>query len=269
MNVRKQLLRWQVCLAIAVPAGDDERMASQIKNAAVVSNVEEVSLQGSADLGYWQEVLKAEQLEPIAAEGKTQILLIAADAKYMGLRFRELSCSVFARDVSGLTNLSGSFLLRAFNSRRSFAWIERTFFRTPYYHGDVAVQCEPPSIRLELPSARFEAHSGQSLKDMPDTFKINGWHGPVFLPSSPGTSIEKSKLFFAYVLGSTLEFAFDPARDVLTLPASSEPPFQALRESNFRPQLWSVRPAAMHAKSKTYSRGKCPPFVAETFDTQQ
>lgn len=238
-------------------------MANSIKNAAVVTNVEEVSLRGAADLDYWQESLKSEQLEPIPADGKAQVLLIAADAKYMGLRFRELSFAVIARDVSGLTNLSGSFLVRAFNSRRSFAWIERTFFRTPYYFGDVAVQCEPPSVRLNLPNATFEVRAGQSLMDRPDTFQINGWHGPVFLPSSPGTTPEKSKLFFAQVLGSTLEFAFEPARDVLTLPASSEPPFPVLRESNFLPQRWIVRPASRHAKSKTYSRGKSPPFVAD------
>lgn len=241
-------------------------MARQIKNAAVVTDVVDVSLLGTADLSYWQAALKPEQLEPIDHNGRAQILIIAADAKFMGLRFRELSFAVFARDVSGLTDLSGSFLVRAFNSRRSFAWIERAFFKTPYYHGAVAVQWEPPLVQLQLPNLAFDVRSGQSLKQMPDTSKIMGWHGPVFLPSKPGIAVAKSKLFFAHVMGLTQEFPFDPARDTLTLPDSAEPPFQALRDSGFRPAKWSVRPLAVHSKSKTYSRGDCPPFVAEVIE---
>jgi hypothetical protein len=241
-------------------------MPKSIKYAAVVTDVIDVSLLGTADLGYWQSALQAEQLEPIEHEGQAQILILTADAKYMGLRFRELSFAVFARDVSGLTNLTGSFLLRAFNSRRSFAWIERTLFKTPYYPGAVTVEWEPPLIQVRLRSSTFEVRSGQSLKTMPDTSKIMGWNGPVFLPSKPEIAVAKSKLFFAHVMGLTQEFAFDPARDVLTLPDTAEPPFLALRESNFRPTNWSVRTAAMHSKSKTYSRGDCPPFVAEKIE---
>jgi hypothetical protein len=79
-------------------------MASQIKNAAVLHNVNEVSLLGAADLENWRRRLEPEQLEPVAHEGRAQLLIIAADAKFMGLRFRELSFSVFARDVSGPDN---------------------------------------------------------------------------------------------------------------------------------------------------------------------
>ncbi len=244
-------------------------MARQIKNAAVVTDVVDVSLLGTADLSYWQYALKAEQLEPIEHEGNAQILIIAADAKYMGLRFRELSIAVFARDVSGLTNLSGSFLIRAFNSRRSFAWVERTIFKTPYYFGDISVQWETPLIQLKFPSVNFEVRSGQGVKMNSDRMQVLCWHGPVFLPSKPGTAAAKSKLFFAQVIGATEEFAFYPTCDVLTLPESAEHPFQVLRESGFRPTKWWVRPSAQHTKSKTYSRGDCPPYPNETLSEVQ
>jgi hypothetical protein len=88
-------------------------MASQIKYAAVLHNVNEVSLLGTADLEYWRRRLEPEQLEPVTHEGHAQLLIIAADARFMGLRFRELSFGISARDTSGLTNLSGSYLIRA------------------------------------------------------------------------------------------------------------------------------------------------------------
>ncbi len=62
-------------------------MPGKLKIAAVVHNVIEVSLLGTADLEYWRKWLKPEQLEPIPLEGQAQLQIIAADAKYMGLRF--------------------------------------------------------------------------------------------------------------------------------------------------------------------------------------
>jgi hypothetical protein len=238
-------------------------MQNNIKNAAVVHNVNEVSLQGSADLDYWQQILKPEELEPVAKDGLAQVLLIAADARFLGLRFRELSFSVLARDVSGLTKLSGSYLIRAFNSRRLFAWIERTFFATPYYHGDVQVESEPPGFVLQLSGQRLAASLDFANRNPNVEYELSSWHGPVFLPRSHGTSIAESKLFFARLWNGRVEVPFDSGEDNFTLPDTSTPPFPELRASNFSPRLWICGATASHAKSKTYARGKCPAFSPE------
>lgn len=238
-------------------------MTSKIKIAALVHNVTEVSLLGTADLDYWRKRLEPEQLEPVAAEGKAQLLLIAAEAKFLGLRFRELSFSLLARDVSGLTNLSGSYLIRAYNSRRSFAWIERTFFHTPYYCDDVIVESEPPSFALGAPSRRLAAKLDYSSKNPNEVYELNTWQGPIFLPRSSGTTTAESKLFFARVWKGRVKIPFDQNGDKFFMNDASETPCAEWQASNFSPRTWVCGTEASHAKSKPYTRGKCPPFSPE------
>ena len=240
-------------------------MKNHLKIAAVVHNVTEVSLLGTADLEYWRRRLEPEQLEPVAAEGQAQLQLIAAEAKFLGLRFRELSFSVLARDVSGLTNLSGSYLLRAYNSRRSFAWIERTFFHAPYFCDAVMVESEPPSFALGAPRSRLTAKLDYSSKNPNEVYDLNTWQGPVFLPSSSGTAAAESKLFFARVWKGRIEIPFDQNGDKFLMNDASESPCAEWQASNFLPRTWVCGTEASHAKSKTYARGKCPEFTPESF----
>jgi len=235
-------------------------MPGKLKIAAVVHNVIEVSLLGTADLEYWQKQLEPEQLEPVAAQGQAQLSIIAAEAKFLGLRFRELSFSVLARDTSGQTDLSGSYLIRAFNSRRSFAWIERTFFHTPYHSGNVAVESEPPSFSLHLPGLSLGAKLEYSGKNPNEVYELNTWQGPVFLPKRAGTNSAESKLFFARLWNGRVEIPFDEHDDDFSLKDASETPCAEFAASNFSPRTWVCGTEASHAKSKTYTRGKCPAF---------
>src|SRR5262245_35602452 len=119
-------------------------MTSTVKYVAQLAHVREVSLLGTADLAYWKDHLRPEDLVPAEVDGRAQILIIAADMKWMGIRFREVSFSV-------LVDPPGAYLVQAFNSSRMLAWCERTFFSTPYYHGDVRVSAAyPPSVELRL-----------------------------------------------------------------------------------------------------------------------
>jgi hypothetical protein len=235
-------------------------MTSKIKIAALVHNVIEVSLLGTADLEYWRKKLEPEQLEPIPLNGTAQLLIMAANAKYMGLRFRELSFSVIARDTSGLTDLSGSYLIRAFNSRRSFAWVERTFFHTPYYCDDVTVESEPPSIGLGAPRQRLAAKLDYSSKNPNEVYDLNTWQGPVFIPRRSGTAVADSNVFFARVWNGRVEIPFDQNGDKFSINDASETPCVEFQASNFSPRTWFCGTEATHAKSKTYTRGKCPPY---------
>ena len=68
-----------------------------MKYVAELAHVREVSLLGSADLGFWAERLRGEGLTPVEHAGRARVLVVACDSKFFGVRFRELSFSVFVR----------------------------------------------------------------------------------------------------------------------------------------------------------------------------
>lgn len=112
----------------------------------VVSPVREVTLVGRADLGHWQRNLAVHGLHPTDANGSAEMLLSSCEARFKGIRFRELSVSVFVTQFAGGRTRDGAFLLRAFNSIRFFAFVERTMFRTPYYPQQVALDPQVPAF---------------------------------------------------------------------------------------------------------------------------
>ena len=105
----------------------------------------EVSLLGAADLAFWNDRLAREDLAPAERDGKAQVLVISAEGKFRGFRFRELSFSVLVAPPDARVGRDAVYLLRAFNSRRFFAFCERFFFSTPYYPGDVRVSASVPA----------------------------------------------------------------------------------------------------------------------------
>ncbi len=129
-----------------------------MKYVAELAHVREVSLLGSADLGFWAERLRGEGLTPVEHAGRARVLVVSCSSKFFGVRFRELSFSVFVRrpDASGgvgrpAPSADAAFLVQAFNSSRFFAWSERTWFSTPYRHGTIDVDVGlPGSLRLGL-----------------------------------------------------------------------------------------------------------------------
>src|SRR5215218_5136234 len=123
-----------------------------IKYVAQLAHVREVSLLGTADLAYWTERLRSERLTPDECEGNAQVLVIAADARFKGMRFREVSFSILVHRPGAAAAVTGDaaagdagFLAHAFNSSRFFAFCERAFFSTPYYHGRIAVSATVPA----------------------------------------------------------------------------------------------------------------------------
>ena len=126
------------------------RTTTNIRYIAEPQHVREVTLTGTTDLEFWTDYLKAEGLAPVRCGDDGQIVIVAAEMVYLGLRFTEVSFSVRAV----LTQSSGSEgmrLLHAFTSSRVFAWCERTIFATPYGHGEGHVSVHgPPSVRLDV-----------------------------------------------------------------------------------------------------------------------
>ncbi len=234
-------------------------MSAKFRIAAEVHNVREVSQLGSADLGYWQDRLAKVDLQPVVENGRARLLLISAEMRYLGVRFRELSINALVTADNPLGQ-PGAFLTQAFNSFRPFAWSERTLFDTPYAHGDVRVgTAASPAIELHMRGEEvFSARQGASPGDRSPPVK-DLWQGPVFLPIVDGRDARDGKLFYAIVLGLTRTYAFDPAADHFFLhPTAMLPGVQALRESGYLPEQWIARVQAGHVKSVTYRRSNPP-----------
>jgi hypothetical protein len=242
-------------------------MNTPVKWAAELAHVREVSLRGTADLAFWKDRLMKEDLFPAESDGQAQLLIVAADLKYMGVRFRELSLSVLVSWLQEGTGQDAAYLVRAFNSCRLFAFCERVFFSTPYYHGDVGVSASfPASIHIvQKGEVVFRAEmgaGGSGPAREPSRCGEDGWEGPVFLPESRRGKGRQGNLFFARIRGQTQSYSFLAAKDSVTIrPSSDSEVLQALLDSHFVAKEWAVREDATHAKSKTYKRTEVLPTV--------
>lgn len=220
-------------------------MSKSVSYPVVVKDVREVTLRGRADLDQWAEVLRGEGLKAYQPAGQAELLMITADLTWMGFRFQELSISVLTSESVDGSTQDGAYLLRAFNSKRSFAFMERTMFKTPYYPAQVTIQTDPAVVRLsEDGRVVFNA---QRCSDAPPTRRIDDvWEGPTYLPSK--------HVFYARLTGATDVFTVDPS-DVFDLqPSAHSDLFQRLIETNFAIYEWHVRPVAIHYKSNTLKR---------------
>lgn len=222
----------------------------------------EVTLIGTADLAYWAERLMREDLAPIERDGFAQVMIIAADSKYMGVKFREVSFAVLASGRHDGRRQEGAYLLQAFNSCRFFAFCERLFFSTPYDHADVLMSAAfPPRVEIGRGgSVVFRAElkpDDATAPHQPAGWGEHAWLGPVFLPMKTRHGDGKRKhgrAFFARLIGHTFVFGFREDRDCLSITPGGVEALQTLVDSGFTPREWLVRPDAVHAKSKTYRR---------------
>lgn len=221
-----------------------------------ISGVQEVSLLGTAELGFWEKKLGPEGFPPLPVDGRAELMVSSTNAKFHGIPFRELSFSVFVSRKANASSAEGVYLVRAFNSVRFFAFVERTFFSTPYSPGDLVVESGPPT-RVELRENgrilfHVETPGDRPSSTQPSNPQEDEWQGPLFLPLQRRDSARK--FFYARLRGVTTVVPFDPERDVCTLTASPNyPVFAWLIDSAFTPRKWILRPDATHAKSKTQS----------------
>jgi hypothetical protein len=238
-------------------------LTEPIKYVAELSHVREVTLLGTADLAYWAERLTREDLTPIERDGFAQVMIIAADSKHMGVKFREVSFSILASGRHDERTQKGAYLLQAFNSCRFFAFCERVFFSTPYAHADVLVSAAfPPRVQIGR-RGRATFHTELKPNDataphQPPGWGEHAWLGPVFLPASTRHRDGKRphrRMFFARLIGHTFVYDFREDRDSMSITPDGVEAIHSLVESHFTPREWLVRPDAAHAKSKTYHRG--------------
>lgn len=240
----------------------DMRTNTNIRYVAEPKHVRELTLSGTADFGFWSDFLKAEGLAPVSNGDGAQVVIVAAEMVYFGLRFTEVSFSVRA----ALTKRSGSEgmrLLHAFTSNRVFAWCERTIFATPYGHGECHISVAgPPSVRLKAQGERVFSAEMSSSGRAPLRAADESWEGPVFLP--PRGAATGALLFFGRLKGHTVAYEFSSGDRFAIEPSAAGGVLQPLLDSRFQPQEWVVRADATHGKSKTYKRtaffAHDPPF---------
>jgi len=245
----------------------DTQRNKPIKWAAKLAHVREVSLRGVADLGYWKERLARECLVPDEKDGHAQILIIAGDLKFKGIRFRELSFCVLVDIERDGSQQEGAYLLQAFSTSRLLSFCERVFFSTPYRHGHVRVSASLPAsaevgVDGDCPFKVAMADNDASVAREPSHDGVDGWEGPVILPTTRPSQRGKGKMFFARVEGRTRTYPFHAANDAIAIrPSPHSEVFQALIDSHFVATEWILREDALHAKSKTYSRAKMLPNI--------
>ncbi|MBI1901767.1 MAG: DUF2071 domain-containing protein [Planctomycetia bacterium] len=233
--------------------------AKRVRYIAEISRVRDVTLLGEADLTFWRDRLERESLHPAAHDGKARLIVSSTDAKYMGIAFREVSISVFVSRREDGAGEDGVFLVHAFNSSRLFAFVERTFFGTPYYPGEIEVEARlPAAMRVRkgqetLLQAEMSVASSVSTRP-PFRSGEEDWKTPIFLPTKESRGIEKATVFFARLSGLTQVYPFT-STDRLTLRASpGDPVLQWLIDSRFAGKEWHIRADATHARSRTMKR---------------
>jgi hypothetical protein len=222
---------------------------------AEITNVREVSLLGTADLGFWKGPLREAKLVPIEKDGQALLLISAMASRFLGVPFRELAIAVMVGHTAG-AKPEGLYLERAFNTSRLFTFIERNWFTTPYEYGKVDVDVAiPASFRLEKTSglvlrAEMSAEVGATSRE-PVRAGDECWEGPIYLPGPRGSGDASGKYFYARIAGQTRTYPYNPG-DVLEIkPTPGLPVLQRLVDSGFTGKEWAIRAAATHARSKT------------------
>jgi len=223
-----------------------------------IAPVREILLLGTADLAFWQPRLQAEGLQPVAEQGRAQVMICAVAARFKGLSFRELSISILAAPIDDRLPQPGALLVQAFNSRPLFAFVERAIFHTPYIAAQIAVD-------VDLPASFQVAHQGDVVLSAqmacpPDTQRqplrdgYDGWQGAIYLPSRTAMASNRSRLFFGKLVGQTQFYPFTTEDTVTIRPSGAVPVLGQLIDSGFAGQQWAIRTAATHGKSKTMYR---------------
>jgi hypothetical protein len=228
------------------------RTTASIRYVAEPKHVREVSLIGTSDFEFWSDYLKPEGLEPVRCGGAAQVVVVAAEMVYLGVRFTEVSFSVRA-SLAHDSNSTGLRLLHAFTSSRVFAWCERALFAAPYSHGECHVSIRSPlSIRVKAQSGRVANAEMSAQERAAIRAGDERWEAPVFLP--PRGTASDQRLFFGRLRGHTVVYPFSGDDCFAIEPSARGGILRPIADSRFSPQEWVVRADATHGKSKTYRR---------------
>jgi hypothetical protein len=228
--------------------------SASIRYTVEVQSVRELNLVGTADLAYWTAHLAGTGLTPLSLAGQAEISLGATDLTWMGLRFHESIIVLTLAEACVPHAAAGSYLLHAYNSRRGLAFMERTFFRTPYYPATIQLNGPPPARFQVTDQAGGGLRAEAGATERPKHTTDETWQGAVHLPRQRGAPQGRAGYFYARLAGPGEAYPFVYGSDRLTVkPSADSPVLEWLQASHFIPREWRRRPAATHSKSRTYA----------------
>lgn len=219
---------------------------------ATIRNVREVSLQGTAEASFWQTHVASTCLRPLINDGQVEITISSTAARFLGWPFQEVAVALTLEPAEKWHAYPAIYLVHAFNSSRILGWMERTFFATPYYFAQASNRVEP-ALGLEVRASGQLLFQAQMHLPPPAPLRQSAerWCGAIYLPKL-GRQAAGQRVFFADLSGDTTVYLFRENCDQLALIADPHSPvFGWLEEAHFQPKAWSVRAAAVHARSKT------------------
>ncbi len=223
-----------------------------IKYTVEIANVRELNLFGAADYAYWAAHLAGTGLVPWRRSGQAELSLGATDLTWAGIRFNESILTLTVAAAAAPETPAGAYLLHAFNSVRLLAFMERTFFKTPYYPAAIELADAAPARFAVRDAAGGELRAEAAAGDRPVRATNDVWEAPIHLPRRRTAPQGLGGYFYAKLAGPGEAYAFTRADTFTLTPSAASPVLQWLRDSRFTPQEWRRRPAAQHGKSATF-----------------
>ena len=219
-----------------------------------IRSVREVMLIGRADLAVWRQCLQPEALTPFAADGAARLVWTALSARWLGYRFCECSLSVAVSASPDGATADGFRLLQAYNDSKVFAWVERTFFGTPYDPAQIDLSVAAPwCLAVRRGAQTVCLAEGRAAPASSTAVSATDWEGPIFIAGratgSPG------RFFFARFTGAARQATFEPEVDRFSLgDVVATPVLGDLTASGFVPHTWQFRASAIHGRTATFDR---------------
>ncbi len=215
--------------------------AKPIQFVTTIAPVLEVTVIGTAERAPLLPYLKAEEQEIRHAQDRTAVVISAVDSRFYGMHFQELSVSIQLDDKE-------FFLAHAYNALPYFAFVERVFFRTPYYTGKTTV--DPKHLRATH-EKKLVIETALPANAAPIRAIDESEQLLIRLPKALRKSPTQQHYFYARLEGLTEYYPLTP--DAVNIaPDTREPIWKLLRDADFQAVQWRYRAAGRHHKSKTY-----------------
>jgi hypothetical protein len=227
--------------------------AQPIQYTVEIQSVRELNLVGQADLAYWTAHLAGTGLTPLNRHGHAELTLGATDLTWMGVRFNESILTLTLANPAAPQAEAGAYLVHAYNSKRSLAFMERAFFKTPYYPAAIQLADQYPARFTVTDPAGGLLQAATAAADRPRQATNVTWEGAVHLPKQRPAPQGHGGYFYVKLAGPGECYPFLPGDTFTLTPSRESPALQFLRDSHFTPLEWRHRPAATHGKSRTYS----------------
>jgi hypothetical protein len=223
-----------------------------IRYTVEIKAVRELNLLGSADLDYWTAHLAGAGLTPQNVDGRAELSLGATDLTWLGVRFNESIIVLTLAAAAAPRAARAGYLVHAFNSNRTLAWMERAFFRTPYYPARIQLGAPLPA-GFQVSDSAGGLLRAAPIGPRPAQPTDDAWEGAVHLPRQRAAPQGHGGYFYARLAGPGQAYPFVAGHDTFTLaPSPASPALEWLRASGFTPHEWRWRPAAVHARSRTH-----------------